>query len=50
MLQNGNVTREDQDNFALSSQTRAATASKPTFADQIVPVEIQTKGTLFLTA
>ena len=43
-----NVTREDQDNFALSSQTRAATAIEAgLFADQIVPVEIQTrKGTV----
>ena len=43
-----NVTREDQDNFALSSQTRAAAAIEAgLFADQIVPVEIQTrKGTV----
>ena len=43
-----NVTREDQDNFALSSQFRAAAAIEADlFADQIVPVEIQTrKGTV----
>ncbi len=42
------VTREDQDVFALESQTRAARAiAEGRFADQIVPVEVGgRKGTL----
>ncbi len=42
------ISREDQDAFALESQTRAAAAIEAgRFADQIVPVEIQSrKGTI----
>jgi acetyl-CoA C-acetyltransferase len=38
------VSREDQDAFALESQTRAARAiAEGRFRDQIVPVEVQTR-------
>ena len=42
------ITREDQDAFALTSQTRAAAAiAEGRFESQIVPVEIETrKGTV----
>ncbi len=42
------ITREDQDAFALESQTRAGRAiSEGRFADQIAPVEIESrKGTV----
>ena len=39
-----NISREDQDAFALQSQARAATAiAEGRFADQIVPVEVKVK-------
>lgn len=38
------ITREEQDEFALESQTRAAKAiSEGRFKDQIVPVEVKTR-------
>ena len=38
------ITREDQDAFAMQSQTRAGTAiSEGRFRDQIVPVEVRVK-------
>jgi acetyl-CoA C-acetyltransferase len=38
------ISREDQDAFALESQTRAAAAiSAGRFADQIVPIEVKTR-------
>ena len=39
------ITREDQDNFAIESYTRAAKAyEKNAFADEITPVEIPVRG------
>jgi len=39
------ITREDQDNFAIESYTRAAKAyEKNAFADEITPVEIAVRG------
>ncbi len=41
------ISREDQDAFALASQTRAATAiAEGRFAEQIVPVEVKVKRDL----
>lgn len=38
-------TREDQDNFAIESYTRAAKAwDKNAFADEIIPVEVPVRG------
>ncbi len=40
-----NFTREDQDNFAIESYTRAQNAyAKNAFADEIIPVEIPVRG------
>lgn len=40
-----NFTREDQDNFAIESYTRAQNAyEKNAFADEIIPVEIPVRG------
>ena len=39
------ITREDQDNFAIESYTRAAKAyEKNAFADEITPVEVPVRG------
>ncbi|MEX3785749.1 acetyl-CoA C-acyltransferase family protein [Paraburkholderia sp. BR14374] len=46
------ITREQQDELALESQTRAARAiAEGRFADQIVPVEVKSRGktTIFAT-